>query len=174
MKQCTRCKETKSLEDFSSHTSYCKPCNSLRKQEYYTKNADAIRARARAYVAADRERHRAKTNEWRKKKKADDPEHFLWKSAKRRAANNGLPFTLKKEDVVIPEVCPVLGIKLSTQTKRGFISNAATLDKVVQELGYTKENTRVISWRANQIKRDATLEELEAVVAYVRRETEEK
>jgi hypothetical protein len=54
--------------------------------------------------------------------------------------------------------------------KRGvgkFDSCSPSLDRIVPELGYVKGNVRVISDRANRIKRDATLEELRAIVKYV-------
>jgi hypothetical protein len=35
--------------------------------------------------------------------------------------------------------------------------------------GYIKGNVRVISWRANELKGDATLEEMKAVVRYMKR-----
>lgn len=36
------------------------------------------------------------------------------------------------------------------------------------ELGYVKGNVRVISYRANALKRDASVQELEAVVLYMK------
>jgi hypothetical protein len=37
-------------------------------------------------------------------------------------------------------------------------------------LGYIKGNVRVISYRANAIKRDASLDEMRLLVAYLERE----
>lgn len=41
-----------------------------------------------------------------------------------------------------------------------------SLDRVVPSLGYVKGNVRVISFRANRIKSDATADELRAVLSY--------
>lgn len=37
---------------------------------------------------------------------------MIWARARSRAKRYGLPFTIKVCDVVVPDVCPVLGIKL--------------------------------------------------------------
>ena len=42
--------------------------------------------------------------------------------------------------------------------------DSPTIDKLIPSLGYTKGNVWVISRRANMIKSDATLEELELLV----------
>lgn len=85
-------------------------------------------------------------------------------SARNRARELGLPFNLEVGDIVIPEFCPVLGIKL----ERGNNNSRPELDRVVPSLGYVKGNVNVISGRANRIKWNASLEELEAVAKYVR------
>lgn len=50
-------------------------------------------------------------------------------------------------------------------------NNSPSLDRMIPALGYVASNVRVISYRANAIKRDATLDELRALVAYVERES---
>lgn len=47
--------------------------------------------------------------------------------------------------------------------------NSPSLDKIVPELGYVKGNIVVVSLRANQIKSDATIEELQAVAKFYNR-----
>lgn len=92
--------------------------------------------------------------------------------AKRRSKKRGWDFDLEESDVVIPEVCPVLGIPLFrgyAEGKRTPGPNSPSLDRVNPTLGYVKGNVRVISWKANRIKTDATAQELELVLAYVRR-----
>ena len=97
----------------------------------------------------------------------------LWKGAKVRAKKHGLAFDLRIEDIVIPEVCPVLGIKIEVATG-SWKHNSPSLDRFHQSEGYTKGNVWVISWRANCLKRDATLEELEVLVAGLRKEQERR
>ena len=45
-----------------------------------------------------------------------------------------------------------------------------SLDRINPKLGYVKGNVQVISWRANNIKRDATAEELRLVADFVARQ----
>src|ERR1700674_204691 len=99
--------------------------------------------------------------------KINDPRIPMLNSARKRAKENSLPFNISLEDIVIPERCPILGIVLMVGRGRTSMYSP-TLDRVVQELGYTKRNVRVISWRANRIKNDATIEELLKIVEYMK------
>ena len=94
-----------------------------------------------------------------------NPGRRLWRRAKKRAQQQGIEFTLKEGDVVIPEYCPALGVRLELQTDR---DRTPTLDRFEPTKGYTPENTRVISWRANSLKKDGTLDELERLVSWMR------
>jgi hypothetical protein len=101
-------------------------------------------------------------------------EYGIYARAKERAKAKGMPFDLKPEDIVIPEFCPVLtDIKLNKHTKeRQF--DSPSIDKLIPSLGYVKSNICIISWRANEIKRDASLEELVKVTNWVKSQVEEK
>jgi hypothetical protein len=102
-----------------------------------------------------------------------NPEHYLWCSARARARKYGLPFSIEIKDIVIPSVCPVLGLPLVFHTERSpnrmARPNAPSVDRIIPAAGYVPGNVRVISWRANDIKGNATFEELEAVVFELRR-----
>lgn len=96
-----------------------------------------------------------------------DPRRLLLTNSKTRAKQRGVPFFITKKDIVIPEECPVLGIKLIVGGNK-LQDASPTLDRMVPELGYIPSNIRVISARANRIKNDATADELEKVLAYVK------
>ena len=115
----------------------------------------ARRCRQRPEVKAA---HREYQREYLRKQRAQQPGIFLLRSAKARAKKKGLEFNLELADIVLPEFCPVLGIKL----KRTSSSTDASpsIDRIDNALGYVKGNVIIISLRANRIKRDATLEEL--------------
>lgn len=83
-------------------------------------------------------------------------------AARKRARAKGLPFNITAEDVVIPERCPVLGTKLTLAG--GKRDTSPSLDRIEPKKGYRKGNVRVISFRANTLKSNATVEELEAVL----------
>lgn len=102
-----------------------------------------------------------------------DPQRYLSQHAKWRAKKLGVAFDLQPEDIFIPEFCPVLGMRLewSFGQRASANHNSPSLDRLLPGEGYTKDNVRVISNRANHLKNNATLEELRALVAYVERET---
>jgi hypothetical protein len=92
----------------------------------------------------------------------------LWSTAKRRALRAGLEFSIHQKDVVIPKKCPVFGIPLRMGIgKRG--PNSPSLDRIDNNFGYVPGNVHVISWRANSIKGDASIKELEKLVGYLRK-----
>src|SRR5579872_4324273 len=90
----------------------------------------------------------------------------LHTSARYRAKERHLPFNIKPSDIVVPEVCPLLGIKLRPgDAGRGnHHAGSPTLDRIIPDLGYVKGNIQVISFRANMLKSNASLEELELLV----------
>lgn len=61
--------------------------------------------------------------------------------------------------------CPLLGIELSYEKFEGNTpNNYATLDRIDSTLGYEEGNVQIISFRANTLKSNATLEELKLLV----------
>lgn len=103
----------------------------------------------------------------RKRKITDDVVKIdMCNLARRRAREKGLPYNIYSEDIVVPEICPILKIPLFCG-KGAQISNSPNLDRIIPKLGYVLGNIQVISHRANRIKYDATLEELKSIVQYV-------
>ena len=66
-------------------------------------------------------------------------------------------------------VCPILGIPLKINKPRTPRDNSYSLDRIDNSKGYVPGNIQIISVKANNMKSNATLEELEALVAYMRR-----
>jgi hypothetical protein len=93
-------------------------------------------------------------------------------SAKHRAKRDNVPFNISSKDIAIPSVCPVLGIPLIV-SKGKPTSNSPSLDKLIPELGYVKGNVNVISHRANLIKSNSSLQEIEAVLKWLQDKTKE-
>jgi len=94
--------------------------------------------------------------------------------ARRRSRIAGIEFDICIDDLLpLPAVCPILGITINYGgTKaRGFVNDSPSIDKIKPNLGYVKGNVRVICWRANRLKSDATLDELLSIVDYVKRES---
>jgi hypothetical protein len=90
----------------------------------------------------------------------------MWAGAKARAASGDIPFLIKKEDINIPDFCPIRGTPFVLTAPR--TDDTPTLDRIVPTLGYIPGNVSVISFRANRLKQDATEVELEALLHYVK------
>lgn len=95
------------------------------------------------------------------------PEKHLFCSAKKRAKEKDLDFNIELSDIVIPEYCPVLNIKLEFNKNRPC-DNSPSLDRINNNEGYVKGNVRVISYRANSLKRDGSIEEFERIINYIK------
>lgn len=79
--------------------------------------------------------------------------------ARSRAAKRGIPFELQEGDIVVPKCCPVFGTPFDSDE---------SIDRMEPGRGYVPDNINIISLRANVVKGNATLEELEAVVAWMK------
>lgn len=88
--------------------------------------------------------------------------------AKIRSKKDGIPFALTPDDLQIPKTCPLLGIDLDLSSS-GRSGSMPSLDKIIPERGYVPGNVWVVSWRANRIKSDASIWELEALARNLRR-----
>ena len=93
-----------------------------------------------------------------------DPIRWLLYGIKSRCKYANIPFDITSEDIEKPTHCPVFGYELNYCQSKGSGGNnppnTASIDRIIPELGYVKGNVMVISWRANEIKKDATFEEL--------------
>lgn len=157
-------------------------------RKYRTAHRDERLQKQRERYAANREAERARHRENKRKRRALEPgalrdqykewrhrnlEKQILRQARTRAKKHGLEFDLTVEDIFVPETCPILGIALVKPSDRkadvhGFLPDSPSLDRIDSSRGYVRGNVWVISWRANRLKSDATLEELELLVAALR------
>ena len=148
LKTCADCGETKEISLFhknsqqkDGYSCYCKLCSKNKNFNKYKK------------LSLD--------HEWKLKQ--------TLRASKNRALKNNLEHTLTFEELnrlyPIDNKCPILNIELSW----GFPKdNSPSLDRIDSLKGYTYENCQIISNRANRIKSDATIEELDLVVRYLK------
>ncbi len=61
---------------------------------------------------ADLPKNRKQDRDRRRAAHRKDPRRKMLKTAERRAKENGLPFAITLEDIVVPERCPLLGVQL--------------------------------------------------------------
>lgn len=88
--------------------------------------------------------------------------YAMWQAAKLRAKRKRIVFSLAISDIHIPTICPLLDIPINLE-KFGIRYDSPSLDRRNPRIGYTPENTWVISTRANILKNNATMIELETL-----------
>lgn len=98
--------------------------------------------------------------------KMKDHRRIILNRARTRATQKGIEFNLTLEDIIIPEICPILKIPLFIHVGKSQ-NDSASLDRINNEKGYVKNNVCVISKRANQMKGDLTLEQVRRLYNYV-------
>lgn len=137
-------------------------------------NRDKINAKTRERRASRTEEQRVAEREYRRKYReanADkikaknrrcyekSPETWILSNIKRRCREEGLPCNITVEDIVPPEFCPVLGLRLERNhngREAGPAPNSPSVDRIIPERGYVKGNVIVVSHMANAIKQNAT------------------
>ena len=128
----------------------CVACSGKAQNEYYHKNKTYIAHALQRKYQTDKDFYL---------------QHMITR-AKRRADKKNLPFNISSADLYIPDICPVLGIRIQIG-KTAPIDSSPSLDRKDGNKGYVKGNVFVISNRANRIKNDATKEELKRVYDYM-------
>jgi hypothetical protein len=127
-------------------------------------------ATKKAYQSNYYRNHRQESKKRKDRWLNANPRKILWRNAKKRAKDRGLEFSIEESDIDIPEVCPVFKVPLVLahgKGRKGYnpAPNTPTLDRIDNTKGYIKGNVWVISWHANRLKNDATLDELKQVVS---------
>jgi len=88
-------------------------------------------------------------------------ESKMYQRAKSRAKENNMEFSITKEDILIPEYCPILNIPIIYHSgSSGGKINSPALDRIDNTKGYVKGNVLVISHLANMMKSCANKEHL--------------
>lgn len=75
----------------------------------------------------------------------------------------GLEYDLTHDDIVIPDTCPIFDIPLIFDGRKRT-DNSASIDRIDNSKGYVKGNVVVVSYKANRLKSDATLDELQTLI----------
>lgn len=169
-KVCRTCGLLTPHEDFWGHRNgrdglqtECKTCMQARNCEWKRRNAHTHRDRTNATVDRSRARHAIRA---------------LVRGAKHRAKLRGLEFDLHESDLIVPAVCPILKTPIASAMGKGLPAavrrNSPSLERVDNSRGYTRDNVIIVSYRANRLKSDASLEELEALARFYRRLADER
>jgi hypothetical protein len=158
MKLCKKCKQELPLDAFWKCSSLpdglqynCIACSKQRWLERVTNNRE-VKARYR---------------EREKKYYAADVKRYLLRMAKKRAKALDREFTITVNDIELVETCPVFEWKLEMNTGK-LNRNSYSLDRIDNEKGYIPGNVRVISWYANNLKSNLTVDEVERLYKYMK------
>lgn len=124
---------------------------------------EANKIRGEKWSLKNKEHHKELRDKWMK----ENPNYYYLNNARARAKQFGVPFSLGIADldfITIPETCPYLGIPIFKGSGGKSSENSPSLDRIIPSLGYVRGNVEFISARANRLKNDASLEELERIV----------
>jgi len=161
-KICTICKIDKPLDQFQKGTgklgrrSQCKQCC---KEKYDTPERSRKLQQYKNWRRHTDDNYRKAENEKTRLNLKLHIEACLFRAARARARQKNIIFTIQISDIILPEYCPLLGIKLEKADWKAK-SNSYSLDRIDSTKGYIPGNIWVISRRANLIKNDATVDEL--------------
>jgi hypothetical protein len=111
----------------------------------------------------------------RKRRFEQDPFQFritrTFYACMARAKKQGVPFTISVQDLydLFPKdnKCPILKKEFEWGTKT-HKDLSPSVDRIIPSQGYCKDNIRFISYMANRIKNNATVEILENLLKYMK------
>lgn len=133
-------------------------------------NPAACKQQTTAFKLAHPERIPKQGREGTQRYRQRHPERTMLYNAKYRAKQDGLRFSITEKDVIIPKLCPILGMPLEVQCGV-HRNNSPSIDRINPKFGYTKGNVQVISHRANYIKNNETDPRVfEAIALYLRKQ----
>ena len=101
-----------------------------------------------------------------KLKRDNDTPYRLFRSVTASARKRGLECDITKEDIVVPDLCPILKVPMEQ-----FTEFAPSVDRIDNSLGYVKGNIQVISRKANSMKYNASWAELNKFADWVKNYT---
>lgn len=164
-KQCNKCKTYLTLDNFSKNNTKkdklalsCKSCDKEIQENKRRKCPEKQLNYARNYQAKRRLDFNYRLQ-------------MLINASKQRAILKNIEHTLTLDQIKsiypINGRCPVFGTILEFGDS-GFRDNSPSIDKIDPKKGYTLDNVQILSWRANRLKVDASIQELELLLAFMK------
>lgn len=169
-KICSCCHRERLLSEFYRHKNgkfgvqgRCKECSRTIQMEEYNRNPEKYRGLVRKY----RRKNPQICRDAVKKYKASHPARMLLDNCRHRAKIKNIPCNLTMEDIIVPEVCPVLGIKLE-YSKGKYKDNSPSVDRIIPMKGYIRGNVAIVSHKINRIKGHLSISEVESLLKYMK------
>jgi hypothetical protein len=165
LKTCNKCKQMLPLSYYAKNSKFndslerhCKGCDKIKQEAARKRNKKQVLDYSRSYRQRNKE-----SFDYRLK--------ALLNASRQRAKLKGLEHTLTFEELksIYPpdNKCPVFGTELKFGDA-GFRDNSPSVDKIDPTKGYTLDNVQILSWRANRLKVDASINELEMLLAFMK------
>lgn len=170
---------------------YCPVCNTMKISDEFGKSTKSLSPDGLQFLCSDcynyhNNLNKGKdTNYFRKLQASVDPifkdylktkkrenarkNHIttMLSNAKNRAIKKGLQFSLTKEDIIIPELCPILKVPFIIGTRENY-DFTPTIDRIDNSKGYTIDNIQIITNKANSMKNSANSEMLNNFAIYIK------
>ncbi len=157
IQECSKCKTALPLSFFyksnhhkSGFDGKCKACRKIYYLEW-TREKGGLQKKL------------IQSRNWYKK----NPEKYIYTNAKNNAKQRSIEFSLTIEDIVIPDICPLLGIKIERTFGEGRHDALPSIDRLNPKLGYVKDNVKIISFLANRMKNNATAEQIKKLASNI-------
>lgn len=186
-KYCKDCDSIRPVEEFYSSSkypggfsTYCKECNLKRNRKRWIENPDGMRKNALKYYynhkGKNREKAARRVAEYSRRIKKENPAR--WRAKKflqREGVAPDITVDFLEELFKNTSHCQCCGKGLCLQYEergtRQYRSNpnVPSIDRVNNHKGYTRSNIAVICWECNYRKTDLSLEDLEMMVAYIKK-----
>lgn len=128
-------------------------------------NPDRAKEVGRNQYYKHRDRNLKKAKQDYYQRKAGDQLKFMFERTKHKAKARGYEWLITMDDLTIPDFCCYLNIPLDSRDR----DHQPSIDRIDNGKGYVAGNVVVCSWRANRLKKEMTLDELEMIASALRR-----
>ena len=171
------CSKCNMIKEKRKGRGQCRECENSTKRDRYNQDPEHYREYNKIHYSAENrhkyyEQNKTKECERGKIYRQKNQAKTIYTYAKRRAKDKNLEFNITVQNVQneinkAKGICPALGIKIGMSNKR-MDPHSQSLDRINNSYGYTPDNICIISNRANILKRDASIDELEKITEWMR------
>lgn len=169
-KYCPVCEKTKVTDDFNVSTRsedglqfLCRDCyskhdaiNNGKDKNYFRKLRSSVDSKFKQKLQTQKKENSRKNHIT-----------VMLANAKKRAIKKGIEFSLTKEDIIIPDKCPLLGVEFVIGTKENY-DFTPTIDRIDNTKGYIPGNIQIITNKANSMKNSASFEMLQNFITAIK------
>lgn len=145
----------------------------LKELREYSKSAHTQWKQEEVLKSKSLAKYGGRTKEEFRKDTLRTEQEYRLRQKRANCKREGREFQVEWADIKWPTHCPILGLELDYYCSAGGRNeNSVSFDRINPNDGYTKDNTRVVSWRANRIKNDGTAEEHRRIAEWMEYEND--